>query len=97
MTKLRGNKIYFDRQWKYVDTGEPTIETYKTRACGHCLKPNRADDHDSCLGELPGVINACCGHGNKSEAYVQYSDERIERGEDALRAFQNLTVKEQPK
>lgn len=40
--------------------------------CKHCdFAPNK-DGHDACLGELPGVMNACCGHGDECDAYVQF-------------------------
>lgn len=32
------------------------------RICGHCERPC-GDGPDPCLGHLPGVISACCGHG----------------------------------
>ncbi len=38
-------------------------------ACGQLPTP---EGHDACLGTLPGVWNACCGHGDPSEAYVQF-------------------------
>jgi hypothetical protein len=31
--------------------------------CRLCRRPRRADGADPCLGRLPGVVNACCGHG----------------------------------
>lgn len=58
--------------WRYADTLEPVAENPE-RTCGHCLLNNRLDGHDACLGCLPGVANACCGHGNEQEAYVQLS------------------------
>ena len=85
---LRGNLIYYDGIWRYVDTGLPTTETWKGRACGHCLKPNREDEHDACLGELPGVINACCGHGNVREAYVQFEGGQLLQAEKAQAHFE---------
>lgn len=32
------------------------------------------EGHDWCIGTIPGAINACCGHGNLSEAYIQFED-----------------------
>ena len=31
------------------------------------------DGHDACLGALPGVIAACCGHGVK-EGYILFEN-----------------------
>lgn len=39
--------------------------------CTHCKLPPDINGYDGCLGELNGVMNACCGHGNIELAYVQ--------------------------
>lgn len=41
--------------------------------CGHCRLPGRSDGMDQCIGRLPWVMNACCGHGETRMAYVQFS------------------------
>ncbi len=83
---LRGHPIYFDgKAWRYKDTDEPTAETWRARACGVCKKPNTEDDHDPCLGTIPGVMNACCGHGEGASAYIQFDDGLILRGAAAVR------------
>lgn len=90
-SKFRGNAIYFDgEQYRYCSDNKPTAAHWKQRPCGHCHKPNRADEHDACLGELPGVINACCGHGTTQEAYIQFTDKEIKRGEEAIQHFELL-------
>ncbi len=69
---LRGNPIYYDGKiWRYVDSGVPAINTRETRTCGVCKKHWTKEGHDPCIGTLPGVKNACCGHG-EDEAYVQF-------------------------
>ena len=55
--------------WQYVDTGRPVADD-RNRACGCCGGRNTTEGHDHCLGTLPGVISACCGHGVDSDAYV---------------------------
>jgi len=41
--------------------------------CKKCKKGPTKEGHDGCLGTLPGLImNACCGHGNDAQAYIQY-------------------------
>jgi hypothetical protein len=83
----RGHAIVHDgTQWIYSDTWQP-VSANKERPCGHCGRPNRADGHDACLGELPGVVNACCGHGNAAEAYVHYDDGRKLQGKAAVEAM----------
>lgn len=61
-------------QWFFCDNGQPVKETWKQRPCGHCGLPDTDEGHDGCLGTLPDVMNACCGHGVTKDAYIQYSD-----------------------
>ncbi len=85
----RGQEIeQTPKGWVYTDTGEPTIGN--ERPCGFCTLENTPEGHDGCLGTLPGVINACCGHGNDSEAYIQYPDKNIIRGKSAMNTILNL-------
>ncbi len=86
---LRGHPIYWDGlRWRYVDNDEPTaIKTQAQRSCGVCNEPRTPEGHDPCLGTLPGVMNACCGHGNPKEAYVQIDSSREVRGSKALNYF----------
>ena len=83
---LRGHLIArVDGRWVYQDTGTPTIG--HPRACGFCGKSDTPEGHDGCIGFVPGVINACCGHGDTPTAYVVYDDGSELRGEEALRAM----------
>jgi hypothetical protein len=80
----RGHSIIFvSRKWVYADTNQE-VSKNKNRDCGYCGKSNTKNGHDGCLGELPGVINACCGHGNIQECYVMFSDKKIIRGWQAM-------------
>lgn len=84
---LRGWPIFWDdsaQAWRFCDTGEPTVENWSNRPCGHCgLYGNSSDgDVDPCLGVLPGVTNACCGHGNPDEAYICFMGGMVIRGFD---------------
>lgn len=88
---LRGHAIYHDGEdWRYTDTDLRTVDTHADRDCGHCHLPNRDDGHDPCLGELPGVMNACCGHGKPEEAYIQFSPTRDIRGVAAFDRQQEM-------
>lgn len=65
--------------------------------CDKCKLTYGKEGHDACLGTLPGVMNACCGHGNVKYAYVQiwsrYDDKSVEiYGEDAV-IMQNILKK----
>jgi hypothetical protein len=78
-SKLRGRTIYYNNgEWFYLDNNEPTANN--RRNCGHCNLPDREDDIDPCLGKLPGVANACCGHGNPKNSYVQFENKVTIRG-----------------
>jgi len=46
--------------WVYRDTGRPITGT---RVCRRCGRPPTPEGHDACLGVVPGVASACCGHG----------------------------------
>ena len=50
------------------------------------------DPPDPCIGFLPGVYNACCGHGDPDYAYITFGRDKFEtephpyiRGPEALR------------
>lgn len=91
-SKLRGHSIYLDGElWRYADDGVPTSDTWRSRPCGRCGEFSTTEGHDNCLGTLPGVMNACCGHGVGSEAYVQFCDGSIVSGRDAVVILDGLT------
>lgn len=50
------------------------------RVCNACGARCPDDAPDPCLGMLPGVSAACCGHGDPGGAYVLYSDGRTQYG-----------------
>lgn len=77
------------RGWVYSDTKEP-ISQSTPRTCGHCRRAPTKEDHDGCLGTLQGLMNACCGHGVTSAAYVQFEGGRCVRGRLAKKAIKKL-------
>ena len=85
--KFRGRDIYegpITEIWYYEDTHLPVATTWRDKSCGHCGLSNTPEGHDGCIGTLPNVINACCGHGQNSEAYIQFEDRSDVRGREAL-------------
>ena len=67
----RGWEIkYENERWVFSDNNEP-CKTDNRRPCKRCNRFPTKEGHDACLGELPGVISACCGHGIK-EPYIKY-------------------------
>lgn len=75
--------------WVYADTNE-LVKDNPERACGHCQLKNTPEGHDGCLGKLPEVMNACCGHGEPRAAYVQLTGGKVIRGVEAVRLQERL-------
>jgi hypothetical protein len=74
--------VEINGQWRYADTGG-LISEQPDRPCP-CGLDSTQEGHDGCLGTLPGpVANACCGHGDERDAYVQFDDGTIIRGDEA--------------
>jgi hypothetical protein len=72
-----GHKIYYkDDEWKYSDNDESISIK---RSCVSCGKYETSEGHDACIANLPGVRNACCGHGVE-KGYIQFEDGRVLRG-----------------
>ena len=74
--------------WVYIDTGQLVSEN-PVRACGICHLPQTPEGHDACIGRLDGAMNACCGHGDDSSAYVQFNDGRRFSGDRAMGMFRD--------
>ena len=92
MSKLRGNEIeYKNDEWIYSKSKESTVETWEEKPCGICGKKFTKDGRDPCIGTLPNVINACCGHGNIEEAYVQFSLDDMISGNEAIEYIKKHT------
>lgn len=71
---LIGNKVIWDEVnsvYKYKEDGVE-VNKENIKPCPVCKKLP-ADHCDPCLGKLPGVINACCGHGLK-KGYVKFEN-----------------------
>ncbi len=82
---LRGHEIVLvNEEWCFVDTLERSASTWLQRPCGLCGEENTPEGHDVCLGTLPGVMNACCGHGDLRDAYVQFHDGTSIQGQAAI-------------
>lgn len=59
--RIRGHGITCDgERWVYADDGSPVD---RKRPCARCGRMPTPEGYDACLGELPDVLNACCGHG----------------------------------
>lgn len=86
MDTFRGHDIHKeDGEWLFSDTNDPVSATWKVRPCGHCNIANTQGGYDGCIGRLPGVMNACCGHGEPESAFIQFNTGLILRGPVARR------------
>ena len=66
--------------WEYEDTRK-RVDEDPMRTCGKCSMPQLPGcDDDPCLGHLPGVMNACCGHGRRAESFIQFDNGIIVKG-----------------
>ena len=54
--------VFIDENWVYVDDLMPLDEK---RPCIRCGLPPTAEGYDACLGYIPDITSACCGHGVK--------------------------------
>lgn len=86
---LRGHKIErLNGEFVYSDTKTPTVNN--NRPCGFCGLDHTNEGHDGCLGELSGIMNACCGHGQIHDAYLQYWDGSTITGKQAVKEIKRL-------
>jgi hypothetical protein len=81
---LRGHEIYLKGgEFFYKDNDEPTVNNSRPN-CGKCGGVFTEEDFDPCLGKLPGVMNACCGHGEPRTSYIMFENGTIVRGFDRI-------------
>jgi len=78
LSYVRGHQIYTDngKDWFYVDNNKPYKK--EERACIKCKLKVNNDKPDPCLGYLPGVKYACCGHGVE-EGYIMFENGKVIR------------------
>lgn len=90
-SKYRGNEIIFkNNKWIYKNNGLIVDEIHEDMPCGYCGKMTTKEGHDGCLGTLIGIMNACCGHGEEDNAYIQFLDGKCIRGKDAITVIEIL-------
>jgi hypothetical protein len=82
MSHWRGWPIEWDgTRWLFSDDKTP-VPGYggQFRPCKKCGAVMNDHEADKCLGQLPGVRNACCGHGVPSQAYISFHSGLIIEG-----------------
>ena len=87
-TDNNGERVFYNydtNEWEYPNEQEKTIEIggKKRRVCSKCNKPridiNGVENCDFCLQSLTScdlIDFACCGHGDKDQAYISFKDGR---------------------
>ena len=65
----RGNPIEYDnKRWIYSDDKSPiSVE----RPCVRCGELPTKEGYDACLGYIPNMKSACCGHGVESPIMME--------------------------
>lgn len=71
ISKWRGHGIYYLNDVWFYCSDDVKVSDDKDRMCGFCNEKS-AGDHDVCIQNLPHVVNACCGHGERGESYAQF-------------------------
>lgn len=73
--------VWVGDRWLYADNQQP-IPGWggESRACIKCGKWSGDGEVDECLGVLPGVDNACCGHGVPDQSYIRFTNGVTVRG-----------------
>lgn len=82
-TYFRGHPIIYKDGWVYEDDEVPAGFSGVVRPCKKCgllFEGSNNGDPDPCLGVLPGVDNACCGHGRREDSYIRFTNGVIVRG-----------------
>ena len=82
--------IFINDEWLYEDTKTKAGFGREVRSCKKCglsFDGSNNGDPDPCLGNLPGVNNACCGHGIKEEAYVRFKNGIVIKGFTKIEKF----------
>ena len=59
----RGHLILWDNFGQRWIFASDSSEIAKERPCVKCGRMPTPEGYDACLGYVPGVISACCGHG----------------------------------
>lgn len=67
--------IWVEDKWVYEDDhADMPAQGGETRPCKKCGLVFPLGGVDPCLGMLPGVDKACCGHGVRLASYVRFEN-----------------------
>ena len=95
----RGYNIYADngQPWRYTEDDKLVAKVEKP--CFRCGHVHAKEAPDRCIGHLPGVLTACCGHGEPQKAYIKFKNGARIDGEHEVRKWieENIKVKKEKK
>ena len=69
-----GNLCYWDEASRVYRFAADDALAEPDRPCPSCGMLPTEEGYDSCLGYLPGIAAACCGHSTESP-YLQFIDD----------------------
>ena len=72
-----GHRTFWDGDKRCYTDNKKSVDYDNPRPCIKCgLNSKDFGGHDPCIANLPGVLNACCGHGTE-KGYVQFKNGQI--------------------
>jgi len=77
--QYNGNLIETNENGEWVYSEDKTPIEDNPRHCTKCGHMQTKREHDYCIANLPGVKNACCGHGIE-EGYISFENGITIRG-----------------
>ena len=101
---VHGHLVHYDEsnmKYHYADNHEPVSDVdllgVNYRPCPRCGNKPTVEGHDACMGKLPGVEAACCGHGisdNHTHTYVKFTDGTVLREHEAEAYFKIMSLRQ---
>ena len=88
LTTNRGNLFLYDDEKDQAYNYDNNKKIDIPHTCRNCKKEMKEDEPDACIGKLPGVKYACCGHGIIVDAYVVFNDNTLLRASEAIVYFE---------
>lgn len=88
IVNLRGHSIYCNDGENWVMEDDSPIN--HSIECAYCGGSPNKEGHDNCIANLKGVKNACCGHGNIIDCYVQLHTGQVFYGAKAKEIIEKI-------
>lgn len=84
------------KEWYFEDGKINNSENYSKLICPICNLSPTKEGHDPCIANLPKVAFACCGHGDKKQAYVMFDKDEcvVIREDEALEYIKEHQLKQ---